>query len=46
MLSKINPTSSWLGKLKKYIEDYKINIKSMGFPADWEARLNGIMLIK
>jgi len=43
ILSKINPTSSWLDKMKAYIDEGSINIKSMGFPEDWEGRLRKIM---
>lgn len=46
ILSKINPTSSWLEKLKQDINFFKININSMGFPDDWENRLKNIILIK
>jgi len=42
MLKKINPTSSWLDKLKENLIEYKINTKSMGFPKDWESRLSEI----
>lgn len=42
ILIKINPTSSWLEKLKQNINFFKININSMGFPSDWEERLKGI----
>lgn len=44
MLSKINPSSSWLERLKGYIEEYNIEIQHMGFPNDWEERLNKITL--
>lgn len=46
ILSKINPTSSWLDKLKSYIKEFQININSMGFPDDWESRLKKIILVK
>lgn len=43
MLSKVNPTSGWLLKLKEYLEEFKINPKNMGFPDNWEDRLNKII---
>jgi abortive infection bacteriophage resistance protein len=43
VLSKINPTSSWLGRLKEYVEEYQVDIKNMGFPDDWNDRLDGIV---
>jgi len=43
ILSKINPTSSWVEKLKVIIADNKIDTKHMGFPEDWERRFNDIM---
>ena len=46
VLSTINPSSSWLRKLKEHLIEYKINTVSMGFPEDWEDRLDKIMLAK
>lgn len=43
LLNEINPTSSWLEKLKELITEHKINIKQMGFPDDWEAKLSEII---
>jgi abortive infection bacteriophage resistance protein len=42
LLRKINPASSWLGKLKELVEGHKIEVLQMGFPEDWESRLNQI----
>lgn len=46
ILCKINPTTSWVIKLKSYIKEHDIRIYQMGFPDDWESRLNEIMLLK
>jgi abortive infection bacteriophage resistance protein len=43
LLSKVNPTSSWLVKFKELIDEHKIDINQMGFPEDWEKRLNQII---
>jgi abortive infection bacteriophage resistance protein len=43
VLSKINPTTSWLEKFKSYVNESEIEIYYMGFPSDWEERLNKIM---
>lgn len=40
VMKKINPTSDWLTRLKKLISEYKINVSHMGFPDDWENRLD------
>ncbi len=44
VLSKINPTSSWLEKLKRMIETFEIEISYMGFPEDWYDKLKKISL--
>ena len=46
LLNEINPTSSWLEKLKEYINEYKINVRQMGFPDDWETNLSAIITNK
>ncbi|MFZ4631677.1 MAG: Abi family protein [Patescibacteria group bacterium] len=46
LLNEINPTSSWLDKLKELINEYKINVKQMGFPEDWENKLKEIITNK
>jgi len=46
LLNEINPTSSWLEKLKELIDEYKINIKQMGFPDNWGANLSEIITNK
>jgi abortive infection bacteriophage resistance protein len=46
MLSKINPTTSWLDSFKEYQAEYKVGTKNMGFPDDWEDRLNKIMAME
>jgi abortive infection bacteriophage resistance protein len=43
MVGKINPTSSWLDKLKENLDEFKINIKKMGFPDDWEDKFLEIL---
>jgi len=43
LLGKINPTSSWLVKFKELIDEHKIDVNQMGFPEDWENRLNQII---
>lgn len=43
LLKSINPTSSWLERLKELIEEYNIEVRYMGFPPDWEERLRSIM---
>lgn len=44
VVSKINPTSSWLERLKELINEHEINVRHMGFPGDWEERLKNILL--
>jgi len=39
-LSKINPTSSWLEKLRVLIDEHRIEVSHMGFPENWEKYLN------
>ena len=46
LLNEINPTSSWLEKLKELIAEHKINIKQMGFPDDWEEKMSEIITNK
>jgi len=46
LLNEINPTSSWLEKMKELITEHKINIKQMGFPDDWETKLSEIITNK
>lgn len=37
MLQTINPNSSFTARLKKLLNDYPtVDIKAMGFPANWE----------
>ena len=43
ILSKINPTSSWLSRLKDNISEFTIDTRSMGFPDDWETKFNKII---
>ncbi len=45
LVSKVNPTSSWLERLKEIIEEYEIDVHHMGFPDNWEARLKGILSV-
>ncbi len=45
LISKINPTSSWLERLKELIEDHEIEVRHMGFPEDWEERLKNILSV-
>ena len=33
-------------KLKEYINEYKINVRQMGFPDDWETNLSAIITNK
>jgi len=46
LLSKMNPTASWLDKFKELVAEFEIDVTCIGFPDDWESRLNKIMLIK
>lgn len=46
LLNKINPTSSWLEKLEELINQYKINVKKMGFPDNWKENFLIIKIIK
>lgn len=46
LLREINPTASWLEKLKENINEYGINFKNMGFPENWEENLSEIISIK
>lgn len=39
MIEKINPSSDWLNKFKALIEEYDVQVKSMGFPEDWKDKL-------
>lgn len=45
VISKTYPTSTWIDKLRKLIEECKIDIGHMGFPSDWEERLQKIMIM-
>ncbi|NCN25447.1 hypothetical protein COT94_02050 [Candidatus Falkowbacteria bacterium CG10_big_fil_rev_8_21_14_0_10_37_14] len=42
MAYKISPSSTWVDKLAKLIDEHEINIDYMGFPDDWIDRLNRI----
>lgn len=46
IVSKTNPTSSWLERLKELIDEHHIEVRNMGFPEDWERRMADIMTIK
>lgn len=37
MLNTVNPKHSFIGRFKKLLAEYpKIDVKAMGFPANWE----------
>lgn len=42
ILRSVNPTSSWLERFKKLIEEHSIEVKHMGFPSDWEERIKSL----
>lgn len=46
LLNNINPDSSWQDRLKELINEYKILPKNMGFPTDWEIKLEAIRKFK
>jgi len=46
LLKEINPTASWLEKLKENIAEFEINVKNMGCPENWKENLSEIINIK
>jgi len=46
MMHKINPTSSWIKRLKKLVGDHQPYLPSIGFPKDWENRFEKIIQIE
>ena len=46
MMSKINPTSAWVERLKNIINEHQAYLPSMGFPEDWESRFEKISQIE
>jgi len=42
LLNNFNPESSYLDKLTNLIIEHEILVKNMGFPNDWETKLNEI----
>jgi hypothetical protein len=39
---KFNPGSSWIHRLKEIIQEHNIEVSHMGFPSDWEERMQKI----
>ncbi len=36
LLDTISPTFEWLSEIKNLIEEYKVDVRKMGFPDNWE----------
>jgi abortive infection bacteriophage resistance protein len=43
VLRSANPTSEWLDRLQELIDECDVDVKHMGFPEDWRARLDSII---
>ncbi len=38
LMQRINPTSTWLGRLEGIINEHEIDVAHMGFPENWQDR--------